>query len=380
MINKIFLLILVVLNCAANQDLIPLFKTYPNLKGKVPFISLGDFPSPIYKCRKLSRLFHHKIYFKRDDLTGKKDEAGYRNYSGNKLRKLQHVLAQAIDEKKDVVVTQGSAGSNHAVATSVCTKGLGLKCLLMLKPQPASNRVQHNLLMDTIFGSELRYFPDAQNRQVAIEELLKRNPNYYFIPTGASNALGCIGFVNAIFELKEQIDDYLVKEPDYIYVAVGSGGTTAGLLLGIQLLNLKTKVVAVTVEPEIVDDEILLLVKKLFHDTNQLLHFFDPNFPLVEFPDEKLIINKNFCGSIYGEATKEGLTAIKLVKLKEKIILDETYTGKAMAALINDLQNKRIDQDEIVLFWNTYCGLNFNDLIRKMDYRKLPVEFHQYFE
>ena len=377
------LILPVFMNYSACQNIepIPLFNKFPKLKEKIAYVSLGDFPTPIQKWIQLGNVLGNKnIFVKRDDLSGKKQIDGTRLFGGNKIRKLEFLLADALNKNAKKVVTYGCAGSNHALSTAICAKHVGLKSILMLKAQPNSKLVQNNLLLDLYYGAEIYYFPDDKSRTEATQKLIENDNQIYFIPTGGSVPLGVIGFVNSIFELNDQIKSEKLKEPDYIYVAMGSCGTTAGLLLGIQSLGLKTKIVAITVEPEEHTVNFLAETKRLFNETNQLLNSLDNNFPLVEFAENQLIINKNFCGKEYGLFTEEGIKAIELLEKTEDIVLDGTYTAKAMAALIFDITNNVRKPEDIILFWNTYCGINFSDLIKSVNYNKLPVEFHKYFD
>jgi len=355
-----------------------LFKAYPKLKEKISYINIGDYPAPILQCNKFESFLNHKnIYIKRDDLSGKLQQNGSRSYGGNKIRKLEFILADAIANNAKSILTMGSLGSNFALATAIYSKMLNLKCSLMLVEQPVNKFVQNNLLLDLYYGADLYFFPDRVSRNKAVQEFLQKN-NAYFIPIGGSNSLGTIGFVNAAFELKEQIDQKKMKEPDLIYLAVGSCGTAAGLLLGLMDSNLKSKIIAVTVEPG-QDDILLDDIKKLFYETNLLLNSLDSSFKIYDFPKDKLIINKSFCGEKYGQPTKEAIAAIELFKNIENIQLDPTYTSKALAAMINDIKSKK-NAGESILFWNSYCEPNFENHFFNINFRNLPEEFHKFFE
>jgi len=370
-----------------------LFLAYPQLKTSIPHIPLCDLPTPIIKLQNFGDFIGCKnVYMKRDDLTGKKinhndltkqnTRDNFRLYGGNKPRKLEFLLAEALQHNTQTIITYGCAGSNHALATAVYAHKLGLKSILMLKPQPNSYVVRHNLLLDTYYGAQLQFFPDNIERDKAADELLKNDTSAYRIPTGGSNAIGALGFVNAGFELAEQIKKGEISEPDLIYVASGSCGTAAGLLLGIKAAHLKSKLVAVCVEPEEEKDEFLLKIKNLFIETNQKLHALDTTFPMLEFPAEDLILNKKFCGTEYGLYTPEAVAAIQLFEQLEHIKLEGTYSAKPIAAIINDAahDNTLSIKDKTILFWNTYCGIDYSYLTDGYDYRNLPKEFHVYFE
>jgi D-cysteine desulfhydrase len=184
-----------------------------------------------------------------------------------------------------------------------------------------------------------------------------------------------LGFVNAALEFRAQIDQGIMPMPDAIYLPVGSCGTVAGLLLGMQIAGITSRVEGIVV----VENERLAVIQELFTQTNELLHSFDPTIPLYKFPEQQLHLNTDFCGTVYGQPTAEGMHALTLLKEYEEITLEGTYSAKAFAALINDCQNGAIKPDQVVLFWNTYCGLDFSHLTDTVDYHELPLPAYQYF-
>jgi 1-aminocyclopropane-1-carboxylate deaminase len=372
----------------SNFIIADLFTHFPGLRNNLAHIKFCDLPTPIIKLESFGAFVGYKnIFMKADDLTGKKiDESEKINnglghlYGGNKPRKLEFLLADAKKMGKETILTYGCAGSNHALATAVYAKELGFKkCILMLKNQPNSPVVRHNLLLDYYCGAELLFYPDNQTRRLAAEDMMRNDPSIYFIPTGGSNAIGAIGFVNAAFELKEQVEQGCVPAPDLIYIPVGSCGTFAGLLLGLRAVGLESKIVAVAVEPEEIENEFYINTKKIFTRMNELLHSLDPLFNLYEFPEDKFIINKKFEGSQYGLFTPEAVSAIKLFGATEHVKLEGTYSAKPISAIVDDLANGFI-KNETVLFWNTYCGIDYSELTKFIDYKNMPPEFQKYFE
>lgn len=359
-----------------------LFDKFPFLKDNLAHTSFCDLPTPIIKLEAFgSELGYDHVFMKADYLTGKSINNGAQHlYGGNKPRKLEFLLADAQKMGKETIITYGCAGSNHALATAVYAKELGFKkCILMLKNQPNSPVVRHNLLLDCYCGAELQFYPNNNARNIASAEILKNDSKAYLIPLGGSNEIGSIGFVNAGLELREQINQGCTKAPDRIYIPVGSCGTVAGLLLGLQASGLQSKVVAVVVEPEEFEDEFYSTTKELFKKTNELLNSLDPSFKIYDFPESKFIINKKFAGQQYGLFTPEAVQAIKLFSKTENIMLEGTYSAKPIAAIMDDLADGVI-KDEIILFWNTYCGIDYSDLTKCVDYKKMPIEFQKYFE
>ena len=359
---------------------IPLFKLYSSLENKLPHVSLGEFPTPIQKLDQLGRQIGlDNLFIKRDDLSGK-------IYGGNKIRKLEFILGDTLHTKVNGILTFGAAGSNHALATAIYAKQLGLKSISMLVHQPNAHYVRHNLLMSYHCGAEIHLYPKIPfiaplANPVVIYQLLRhimtRGQLPRIIPIGGSSPLGVVGYVNAAFELKEQILRGEMPEPDYIYVASGSMGTAAGLTLGLRATNSKTRVVSVRVNSNnFVHAKEMV---KLIYKTNFLLSLKDPSFPRLEFSESDMDIRHGFFGNQYALFTKEGIEAVVRMKRYEGVKLEGTYTGKAFAALIYDAAKEEL-RDKVVLFWNTYNSIDFSEVIMPIDYHQLPRCFHRYFE
>ena len=362
-----------------------LFEVYPNLEEKVPWISiLTRIPSNVDRLTELEnylKLSDGELYIKRDD----KD---HKIYGGNKLRKFEFIFGEALKKKKRGIITLGGIGTNHGTACAIIAKELDLKCELFLSLQPVTWHVQRSLLLYHYFGAKLhftRWFELG-----VLKSLLFRlfHPKYYLMSVGGSpllrfgTHLGTIGFVNAIFELKNQIDEGILPEPDIIFVAAGSTGTSAGLTAGCKLLGLKTKVYPVNVSRDIVVNP-----KKLIRIANKSINYLrkrDKSIPDVQvnIGDFKMI--KGYLGSNYGVKTVKGQKAVDLVyelegeKLGFK--LETTYTGKTMAAMLEFLE-KEENKSKKILFWNTYNSNDLDTYLRetKFDFEKLPKKFHKYF-
>jgi len=356
--------------------MIPLFRQYPLLKEKLPYVSLGEFPTAIEKLHRLGgEIGVDHLYVKRDDLSGKV-------YGGNKIRKLEFLLAHALNAKAKGVLTFGFAGSNHALATAIYAQRVGLESISMLMPQPNAHYVRHNLLMSHYSGAELHQHRNVPWLAVgSIYQLLRHRIKYGYlpqiIPAGGSSPLGAIGFVNAAFELKEQIGEGKIPEPDYVYVTLGTMGTAIGLILGLKAANLESQVVSVRVVDEKFADVRKMI--KLFHKTNSFLNALDPAFPKCEFSEKDIDIRHDFLGEGYAHFTEKGMEVVSLMRRKEGIKLDGTYTGKTFAALIDDAEKQNL-RDKVILFWNTYNSRDLSDLILTVNYRLLPRCFHCYFE
>lgn len=368
MVCRFFLAFFTFFNCFS----LPLFEHFPALEEKIAYLkNIANLPTPVHA---LSSFNGCSVFIKRDDLTGSGD-----NYGGNKCRKLPFVLADALAKNTEMIITVGGTGSNHCVATACYCNMLNIPCRLYLKKQAQSEVVKQNLILDRYYNADIIVCATHAQRTEKINDYTASHENCYVIPAGASTVFGSLGYVNAALELKDQINNGLIPEPDYIFLPIGSCGTTAGLLLGLQLAGIASKIVAVTTFPVNDNDYFTQEVQKLFTETNNLLHDASPTIPLFEFPSEQLIIDTRFCGTAYGVTTVEAQDAKNFMQEIATIILETTYSAKAFAGLLSfaqclDAKNKT------VLFWNTYCGLDFSHITEAIDYKHLPQEVHDYFE
>jgi len=364
----------------------PIFQAFPLLEKNIPHICLGAIPTPIQKAETLAKLLNIKnLYIKRDDQSGTKLPDGTQLPGGNKVRKLEFLLADALNFDATSVLTVGDAGSNHALATTIYAKQVGLKSIIMLSPQIPTAYTRRNLLLNLYFGADIRYFSSETERDVAITKLAREchktnQPNPYFIPMGGSNEVGSIGFVNAAFELKEQILAGQITMPDIIYVTLGSAGMAAGLIVGLKAAGLPCKVIPVRISmtgAHAVYKEWLLL--QMLNKTAAYLHSSDKNFPKLNFTEKDIELENNFAGPGYAQITTETAQAIELLHTTEGIKLDGTYTGKTFAALVAHAKNQDL-HDKTVLFLNSFSAGDYAQFTDKLDYKKLPKELHYYFE
>jgi len=362
-----------------------LFEVYPKLEGKVPWVSLlTGTPSKVERLSELEKYLNlngGEIYIKRDDKI-------HKIYGGNKPRKYEFIFGEAIRKKKKGMITIGGIGTNHGTACAIITKELGLKCELFLSLQPLTWHVQRSLLLYDYFGANLHF---TRNFYLGVlKSLFFRlfHPKYYLMFIGGSpflgigTPLGSIGFINAMVELKKQMENGSLPEPDYIFVAAGSSGTSAGLTAGCQLLGLKTKVYAVNVSEDIIVNPkaIVSIAKKAIKYLNKR----DSSVENVKITEDHFEVIGGYRGSEYGVKTIGGQNAVDLIYelegKKRDFKLETTYTGKTIAAML-DFLGKEENKSKTVLFWNTY---NSNDLDKylketKFGYQKLPKVFQEYF-
>lgn len=354
---------------------LPLFDAYPRLAGALPRVALAQYPTPVQRMEQLESALNcgARIFVKRDDLSSNL-------YGGNKPRKLEFLLGKALQDKRRTVLTFGAAGSNHTLATAIFARQLGLHPIVMLVPQPNARYVRKNLLASRTVDAELHYSGSmpgvaANTLRVLAGRVLREGRLPMVIAPGGTSALGVVGYVNAAFELRRQIEAGDLPEPDRVYVAAGTMGTATGLLLGFQAAGLKSQIVAVRVtDPSLTS---MSTARRFFRKTGVLLHAAEPAFPLGAFPDNAFQFREEFYGGEYARYTEEGMRAVRLVHDAEGLALEGTYTGKAFAALLADADAAR---GKTLLFWDTYNSRDFTNDVKDVDYHTLPKPLHRYFE
>lgn len=307
-------------------------------------ISLANLPTPIQKMARASLRFpNHRLYIKRDDWTGC-------SISGNKIRKLEFELAQALARGADTVITCGGVQSNHARATAVAAAGLGLRAHLVLRgePEPVPGG---NFLIDRLVGSCFTFISadDYRNRVGEImteisDQYREQGQKAFIIPEGASDALGAMGYVRAAEEIVAQLKHSGLKI-DYIVSAVGSGGTLAGLLLGKKIFGLDAEIVGINVcdSAEFFNHKIRTILT-----TAETMFHIECNFDASD-----IHIIDGYVGKGYGQSTPEELAFIIEFASTEGIILDPVYTGKAMYGLFQELAKGRFEAKSSFLFIHT---------------------------
>ena len=302
-------------------------------------VSLGLLPTPLHRLDNISRLLGKNIYIKRDDLTGV-------GLGGNKVRKLEFLLADAQRQGADTVLTTGGAQSNHAMLTAACAGRLGMKAILVLKKRGVTDKKGNQVLND-LLGAEVRFVDTDDYADVYAEmervsaDLAARGHRYYPIPVGGSVPLGSLGYVNGMREVAQQAAG-LGFRPDRIVCAVGSGGTHAGVALGARLYLPGTKVTGIAVDT----DPFERVVPELIRGAADLLE--------LDLPEEALRVElKDMTGPGYAIPSLKGNAALRLMAEKEGIFLDPVYTGKAFAGLVELCREGAFDGEENILFLHT---------------------------
>lgn len=342
----------------------PLLEAYQDLKSNIPYTPLVDTPTPVERFN--SDLINIAdlagLWVKRDDKTSSV-------YGGNKVRKLEFILSDA--KGKDQIVTLGAIGTNHGVATSIFCKMHGLECRIMLFDQPVTSTVVDNLSLMIRNQAELEYRGSLLSAALHFYGARLINRRSYFLPPGGSNVMGCIGFVNAAFELQRQIENGELPEPDRIICPVGSSGTLAGLTLGCQLAGLKCKVRGIRVAPShlgIIPVCTKSTVARLMKQTYRFLRSNSNEVPVLQL--SKIDLDDGYYGRGYGYASEEGDAAMEIFR-ERGIALESTYTAKAAAAA---LQVCRERPEETVLYWHTFNSVILDAQLSSSDIEALPAE------
>jgi D-cysteine desulfhydrase len=328
--------------------ILPLCERFAGTKN-LAHVTLGCFPTPVESMPELARVLGLQSFFvKRDDISGCA-------YGGNKVRKLEFLLGQALAESRRAVITFGAVGSNHVRATAVYGGQLGLQVHAVLAPQPSTPYLEANLLADREAGAHL-HFVDSMSQalrrgaELRDEITLRDGVEPFVIPFGGTNARGTIGFVNAAIELHGQIEAGALPEPDFVYVPYGSTGTASGLAIGLAAVGLRTCVVGVRVVPAEATSP--ARTRRVMEEAVSLLRELDADFPLVNPESVGLEVRDGFLGDGYAAATAESLAAVALAEANH-IHIETTYTGKALAALVADARAGKL-VGKTALFWNTY--------------------------
>ena len=316
---------------------------YPILGKRLPKIRLADLPTPLEQHVLDTQAGSHSIVVKRDDQSNA-------SYGGNKIRKLEYIFHRALERNAARVATFGSVGSNHALATAIHAKRAGLECTCFLTHQSRTPNIPYALNMHRLLGTEVIRYGGGVETLPLFRKFLQ-NRRTWVIPLGGSSWLGVVGFVNAGLELAAQIAAGDAPCPKRIYIANGTMGSVAGLLLGLAVAEVPAEVHAVRVVDRRLSNAGALV--RLMHKTAYLLNRFDPSFDLRAPERVQLRWRDEFFADGYAKFDDTTETAVRLARESTGLRLETTYTGKAMAALLHDLQLPDYE-GQTYLFWNTY--------------------------
>jgi D-cysteine desulfhydrase len=306
-------------------------------------LNVGFYPTPIEEMPRLRAALGKdapRLFIKRDDYTG----AGL---GGNKVRKLEYVLAQAQADGAEIVITLGGEKSNHARVTAALCARLGLPCELVINPPNVryDGLKPANLVADELCGATIHRVANRDERRalstVLAERYAQMGKRVALVPLGASVPLGALGFVRAVAEAKAQLDAAGIA-PTHIVHASSSGGTQAGLVAGCQLFDLPANVIGVSP-----DDPAAAIAGEVARIIDGLGALLECSF------DNRVTVRDDFVGAGYGIPSAESTHALQLVARTAGVLLDPVYTAKAMAGLLALIERGELTAADTVLFWHT---------------------------
>lgn len=309
---------------------------------RLPRVPLAHLPTPLEQPRRLAEavgLPH--LWMKRDDSTGLA-------LGGNKARKLEFLVGDALDRGCDVLITTGGAQSNHARMTAAAARKVGMDCVLLLNDTPPAE-TQGNLLLDRVLGAEVRFMQSPnyaethRQMEVLAKELRRAGRRPYLIPVGGSTPRAAMGYLLAVEELAGQWLEG--PAPDAMVLAAGSTGTLTGVMLGARRLFPDCRIYGISVSSP--EEQGKRRCHALLGETLELLG------EEWEISPEEVPFRGDWLGPGYAVPTPEGMEAIRLTAATEGILLDPVYTGKAMAGLIGLARTGEIRPEERVVFWHT---------------------------
>jgi D-cysteine desulfhydrase family pyridoxal phosphate-dependent enzyme len=303
----------------------------------LPRLHFAHLPTPIEELPRLTEyLSGPRILVKRDDQTGLA-------FGGNKTRKLEFLVAEALEQGAKMLITGGALQSNHCRQTAAAAARFGLDCTLVLNGE-MPDQPSANLLLDQMFGAEIVTVADRAYRDQTLQETFDkatatgRRP--YLVPYGGSSPTGALGYAFAVEEFMKQN-----VKVDWMVFGTSSGGTHAGLVLGQRVFGFKGKVLGISIdEPE---EWLKTHVSKLASDTSEKIG------ERIDFTSDDILANEEYCRAGYGVLTDAEREAVRLFAKYEGLLLDPVYTGRAAAGMIDLIRKGFFKKDETVLFWHT---------------------------
>lgn len=314
--------------------------------SRFPRISLGHFPTPLEPMANLTSLLGGpRLWIKRDDCTGLAS-------GGNKTRKLEYLMAEAVAARADIVITQGATQSNHARQTAAAAAKLGMKCLILLEDRTGSTDPDYtdngNVLLNRLHGATVERRAGGTNMQQEMEAAAARlqsdGMRPYVIPGGGSNPVGALGYVNAALELIEQAAARGLKI-DYLVHATGSAGTQAGLAAGLYAANSDIRLLGIGTRAPKEKQETMV-----FDLACRTLDYMGMRADLGR---DSVVANCDYVGPGYGLPTPGMVEAVEILARSEGLLLDPVYSGKGMAGLIDLIRKGHFKATDNVVFLHT---------------------------
>jgi L-cysteate sulfo-lyase len=332
-----------------------------NPTGEHDRLHFSHLPTPLEPMDRLGRyLGGPHLFIKRDDCTGLAT-------GGSSARKLEFLMADAIASGADVVITHGPLQSNHARQTAAIAGKLNMQCALALEDRAEGDDEVYcgsaNVLLDRLYGADLYRFPAGFDMDSATRDLASRYETSgrrpYIIPSGGSNPVGTLGYVNCAFEIVSQLREQGLRIDRLVHATVG-GGTQAGLVVGFQLTEIKIPVLGISVGPPRADQE---------EEVYDLVRRTSEHLGLEHAPPRSDVrVDCDYVDDAYGTPTASSLAAVTMVARYESILLDPIYTGKAMDRLIGLIADrKQFRRDENILFLHTGGNVGLFGCMTRID-------------
>jgi D-cysteine desulfhydrase family pyridoxal phosphate-dependent enzyme len=306
----------------------------------IPRIRFANLPTPLEAMPRLSaELGGPKLYVKRDDLTGLA-------FGGNKTRKLEFVLAEALANGARTLITVGGIQSNHCRQTAALAARYGLKCILVLSGD-APDQPTGNTLLDSLFGAKIRWATRSQRDQVlqeTFQQAWDSGDRPFLIPLGASTPTGALGYTFAFDEINTQFKEKNM-DPDWIIVASSSAGTQAGLVLGARRAGWQGKILGISIDEN--ENDLKHMVAQIATEASERFG------PRIEIPPSEILVNADYLGEGYAVMGQPEIDAIRLFARTEGLVLGPVYTARAAAGLIGLIRNDFFHSSETIVFWHT---------------------------
>ena len=334
----------------------------------VPRLGIANLPTPLSTHTLNLEAGSFKIAVKHDEATSDV-------YGGNKVRKLEFLLRRALDRGAQRVATFGAVGSNHALATSIHAANAGLECTCFLGHQKHTPKIPFTLNMHRHVGTEIVPYGRG-SEPVPLYRRYLQGRRTWVIPLGGTCWLGSVGFVNAGLELAQQIEDGVIPSPERIYIAAGTTGSVAGLVAGLAAAGIDTEVHAVQVadNPFASEEKLHRLIAK----TTLMLRRHDPTFAAGS-REQHLTWRDEFLAGGYAKVDAATLNATDIAQAQLNLPLETTYTGKAFAGMLHDLQSPDYDGG-LYLYWHTANAAPLPVTSeRPEDLGNIPEEFTRYY-
>ncbi len=353
----------------------PLFMTYPGLQGKISRVKILEGSTPLVPMLELEKKLFSDANMPSPQeplLWVKQDDNSSEELGGNKARKLEFLLAKAVEQKAKKLVTCGMDGSNHALAVAIAGRRFGFEVELILGPQPLTENVKQKLLAFHALGAKIHFhnFRIGMGLEMAGYSLWNKfQKDTLYIPPGGSNEIGDLGYVNAFLELVDQVG--IEGLPDQIVLPLGSMGTTAGLLVGSCLAGAweKVKIIGVNVADPMftTDSATRKQAQKVYNFIRKKLDSASNPLPECDFAHSKKAFEfvKSYYAPEYGASVPAVHEDMALLERTENMILDGTYSGKAMHYYLDTVRSTLAagKTPPKMLFWLTYSAYDLNKFI-----------------